>query len=114
MLTEQEPGKKTSWEQLREQSSNLWNSARQNGDRTRFGHPDELAEHVVFRIASYIVNSSNDLTDEIRKLLKRGGHEEVINIGQKLYENQNQSESPLVKPSIIQDTLKKALEKKTN
>lgn len=108
MLSEQEPRRKTSWEQLREQSSNLWNLARKNGGRTRFGHPDELAEHVVFKIAAYVVGTSNNYSaEEIRRLIQRGRHEEVINLGQRLYEDQNLTERQQEKPSIIKDTLRK-------
>lgn len=107
MLSEQEPHRKTSWEQLREQSSNLWNLARKNGNRTRFGHPDELAEHVVFKIAAYVVGASNNSAEEIRKLIQRGRHEDVINLGQRLYDVENSAKNTQEKPSIIQDTLRK-------
>lgn len=110
MLKEGEARIKSSWELLREQSQSFWLSARQNGDRTRFGHPDELAEHVVFKIASFLVNSSENIEstkEEIKTLIRRGRYSEVIDRGQILYITQNGNENVQESPSLIKDTLGK-------
>lgn len=110
MLAEQEPQQKSSWEHLREQSFSWWNSARQNGDRTRFAHPDELAEHVVFKIVDFFKSKQGEeeLTDELnsfKKSISRGRYEDVIDNGELLYRKKFLPQNPNLPKSLVTSIL---------
>jgi hypothetical protein len=110
MLIEQDHQQKSSWELLREQSSSWWNSARQNGERTRFAHPDELAEHVVFSIVDFFKSNlgEEELTGELNSFktsISRGRYEDVINDGELLYRKKFLPQNPNLPKSLVTSIL---------
>jgi len=108
---------KSSWDILRELSRALWNAARQEGKNTRFGHPDELAEHVVFRVRDFFKNMSlqpeNDPDIlEMEKAINQGRYSAVLDYGQRRYEQKYLPLQPGAKRSLVEDILN-SLEKQT-
>ena len=106
MSIETAPRQKTSWDLLREQSYAWWNNARQNRETTRFGHPDELAEHVIFGIIYFFINrSERPESDEQILALKtdiaRGRYEDVINKGEEFYREQFLPNNPDAEKSLV-------------
>jgi hypothetical protein len=109
MLNEHEPVAKTSWQRLREQSYSFWSRARSDGRPTRFGHPDELAEHVVFKIVDFFkAQGEQELAVEIATLKKgiaRGRYEEVIDGGEVLYQKRVLPQNPDANKSLVSSIL---------
>lgn len=106
MSIETAPRQKTSWELLKEQSHTWWDNARQNKKTTRFGHPNELAEHVIFGIIDFFIeHSERPESDEQILALKKdtamGRYEDVINKGEEFYKEKFLSKNPDAEKSLV-------------
>jgi len=98
--------RQTSWHRLQAKAKDWLEEQTRKGNHPRFGHPNELAEHVVFEV----YNFSKDLSDnpssgpkleQMLKAIRRARYAEVLDAGQQRYRSEFLPQHPEAKPFLV-------------